>query len=101
MTVLYILPQIYGCEKSGLFKAFADHVMHHLNVDLHERENAKLRVTLLSRDTQYRRILNEDDLIRALKKNPNYEVQKVKERNKINSSHKQIVAIMYLMILIQ
>ncbi|XP_043467155.1 EGF domain-specific O-linked N-acetylglucosamine transferase [Leptopilina heterotoma] len=73
----YNTPLIYGCEKSGLFKAFADHVMHHLHVDLQERQDAKLRVTLLSRDTQYRRILNEDDLIRALKQNPNYEVQKV------------------------
>ena len=76
--------QIYGCQKSGLFKAFGDHVMHHLGVTLHERKDAKIRVTLLSRDTQYRRILNENELVMALKKNPNYKVKKVKKNTRIH-----------------
>lgn len=69
--------QIYGCEDSGLFTAFSDHILHRLRIPLHDRNNTKIRVTLLSRDTQYRRILNEDELVKALKANPNYEVKKV------------------------
>lgn len=52
--------------------------MYHLGIDLHERQDTKLRVTLLSRDTQYRKILNEDELLEALMENKNYEVKKVK-----------------------
>ncbi|KAK2582236.1 hypothetical protein KPH14_004582 [Odynerus spinipes] len=73
----YNTPIIYGCEKSGLFKAFGDHVLHRLQIPLRERKNEKIRVTLLSRDTQYRKILNEDELVRALKENKEYEVRKV------------------------
>ncbi|XP_033208675.1 EGF domain-specific O-linked N-acetylglucosamine transferase-like isoform X2 [Belonocnema kinseyi] len=77
----YNTPLIYGCQKSGLFEAFGDHVMHHLGITLHERKDAKVRVTLLSRDTQYRRILNENELVKALKKNPNYRVKKSTNNN--------------------
>lgn len=70
--------QIYGCENSGLFKAFGDHVLHRLRIPLHERKNQRIRITLLSRDTQYRKILNEDELVNALKENPEYKVRKVK-----------------------
>ncbi|XP_001599568.2 EGF domain-specific O-linked N-acetylglucosamine transferase [Nasonia vitripennis] len=75
--LFYNTPLIYGCEKSGLFTAFSDHVLHRLRIPLHVRKNTKIRVTLLSRDTQYRRILNEDELVKALEKNPRYEVKKV------------------------
>lgn len=34
-------------------------------------------MTLLSRDTQYRKILNEDELVKALKENTEYRVKKV------------------------
>lgn len=44
---------------------------------MHTRNNSKIHITFLSRDTKYRRVLNEDDLINALKRNENYEVQKV------------------------
>lgn len=60
-----------------MFKAFGEHVLHRLRIPLHERKNQRIRVTLLSRDTQYRRILNEDELVRALKENPLYKVKKV------------------------
>ncbi|XP_011298968.1 EGF domain-specific O-linked N-acetylglucosamine transferase isoform X2 [Fopius arisanus] len=73
----YNTPLIYGCEKSGLFKAFSEHILHRLNIPLRERKSDKIRVTLLSRDTRYRRILNEDELVEALKKNPEYKVKKV------------------------
>ncbi|XP_050591020.1 EGF domain-specific O-linked N-acetylglucosamine transferase isoform X2 [Bombus affinis] len=80
----YNTPLIYGCEKSGLFKAFGDHVLHRLRTPHHERKNQRIRVTLLSRDTQYRRILNEDELTKALKENPEYKVRKVIYNKKIS-----------------
>ncbi|XP_031827699.1 EGF-domain O-GlcNAc transferase isoform X2 [Nomia melanderi] len=79
----YNTPLIYGCEKSGLFKAFGDHVLHRLRIPLQERKNQRIRVTLLSRDTQYRRILNEDELVKALKENPEYKVRKVVYNKKV------------------
>lgn len=72
-----IILQIYGCENSGLFTAFSEHILHRLKIPVHEKSNPKVRVTLLSRDTQYRKILNEDELVAALEKNPDYEVKKV------------------------
>ncbi|XP_015433615.1 PREDICTED: EGF domain-specific O-linked N-acetylglucosamine transferase, partial [Dufourea novaeangliae] len=79
----YNTPLIYGCEKSGLFKAFGDHVLHRLRIPLHERKNQRIRVTLLSRDTLYRKILNEDELVKALKENPEYRVRKVVYNKKV------------------
>lgn len=73
----YNTPIIYGCEKSGLFDAFAKHILHRLRIPFHKRTNRKIRVTLLSRDTKYRRILNEDNLIKALNENEEYVVQRV------------------------
>lgn len=52
-------------------------MLHRLHIPHHERKNQRIRVTLLSRDTQYRRILNEDELTKALKENPEYKVRKV------------------------
>ncbi|CAL7950413.1 unnamed protein product [Xylocopa violacea] len=80
----YNTPLIYGCENSGLFKAFGDHVLHRLHIPLHERKSQRIRVTLLSRDTQYRNILNEDELVKALKENPEYKVKKVIYNKKIS-----------------
>ncbi|KOC65578.1 EGF domain-specific O-linked N-acetylglucosamine transferase [Habropoda laboriosa] len=38
----YNTPLIYGCENSGLFKAFGDHVLHRLRIPLHERKNQRV-----------------------------------------------------------
>ncbi|PSN54636.1 EGF domain-specific O-linked N-acetylglucosamine transferase [Blattella germanica] len=73
----YNTPIIWGCEKSGLFHAFSKHILHRLKIPLHNRTDSKIHVTLLSRDTTYRKILNEKDLIKGLKKNPNYVVKRV------------------------
>lgn len=73
----YNTPLIYGCEKSGLFKAFSEHILDRLDIPLRQRKNKKIRVTLLSRDTRYRKILNEDELVEALKKNSEYQVKRV------------------------
>nr|CAD7195122.1 unnamed protein product [Timema douglasi] len=73
----YNTPIIWGCEKSGLFHAFSKHILHRLKIPHHSRGNNKIYVTLLSRDTAYRKILNEDELIQGLKENPDYVVQRV------------------------
>lgn len=73
----YFYLQIYGCERSGLFHAFSKHMLHSLNVKLHLRTNDKVRVTLLSRGTTYRAILNEQEIVEALLKNKKYHVQRV------------------------
>ncbi|XP_018324523.1 EGF domain-specific O-linked N-acetylglucosamine transferase [Agrilus planipennis] len=73
----YNTPIIYGCEKSGLFHSFSKHLLHRLKIPLIKRKNKKIKITFLSRDTKYRRILNKDRLVQALKENDNYEVQKV------------------------
>ncbi|KAF5269294.1 hypothetical protein FQR65_LT02595 [Abscondita terminalis] len=73
----YNTPIIYGCERSGLFKAFSEHILHRLNIPFHKRQDAKIRISLLSRDTKYRNILNEDALLSALKENTTYFIQRV------------------------
>lgn len=80
----YNTPVIYGCEKSGLFHAFSKHILHRLRIPLIERKKSKIRVTLLSRGTKYRQILNEDELFEGLKGNGNYDVRRVVFNNKIN-----------------
>lgn len=47
------------------------------------RNSSKIRITLLSRNTKYRNIINENELIEELKKNSNYHVQKVVYNNLI------------------
>lgn len=73
----YNTPIIYGCEKSGLFHAFSRHILHRLKIPLYERNDKRVRVTLLSRDTKYRRILNEEKLLKALQKRKDVSVKKV------------------------
>lgn len=76
--MLYSSLQIWGCEKSGLFHAFSRHTLHRLKIPLHKRSDKKIHVTLLSRDTAYRRILNEKELIEGLHENPDYVVKRVR-----------------------
>ncbi|KAK7788871.1 hypothetical protein R5R35_011397 [Gryllus longicercus] len=75
--LFYNTPIIWGCEKSGLFHAFSKHILHRLKVPLHKRFNNKIQITLLSRNTTYRNILNENELLAALKKNEDYQVKRV------------------------
>lgn len=72
----YNLPLVPGCHSSGAFKAFNRHVLHKLNVKVLPPED-HVRVTLLSRGTKHRRILNEDELLTAARKLPDASVQRV------------------------
>ncbi|KAG8223436.1 hypothetical protein J437_LFUL005264 [Ladona fulva] len=75
----YNTPLIWGCHKSGLFHAFSKHMLHRLGIvrTPARRREGKIRVTLMSRDTPYRRILNEEELIAGLEENPDYSVRRV------------------------
>lgn len=48
-----------------------------MNIKLNIRDNEKIRVTLLSRGTTYRSILNEKELLDALHNIEDYHVQRV------------------------
>ncbi|XP_023241588.1 EGF domain-specific O-linked N-acetylglucosamine transferase-like [Centruroides sculpturatus] len=58
----YNMPLIPGCYKSGLFHAFSKHVLHKLNIKQDEYSGKKIIITLLSRATTFRQILNENEL---------------------------------------
>ncbi|XP_075214327.1 EGF-domain O-GlcNAc transferase isoform X2 [Lycorma delicatula] len=73
----YNTPIIWGCEKSGLFHAFSKHILHRLKIPDLPRKSSKIHITLLSRNTDYRNIMNEDELIEGLKNNSNYYVRRV------------------------
>ncbi|KAL1512998.1 hypothetical protein ABEB36_002486 [Hypothenemus hampei] len=73
----YNTPLIYGCKKSGLFHAFSKHILHRLKIPIHFRHGKTIRITFLSRDTRYRKILNEEELLNTLSDNDEYDVRKV------------------------
>ncbi|XP_013380466.1 EGF domain-specific O-linked N-acetylglucosamine transferase isoform X2 [Lingula anatina] len=75
--LFYNTPIIPGCERSSMFRAFSQHVLHRLKIVQHGPVENKIRITLLSRSTKYRKILNEDELIKALKTVGEFEVKKV------------------------
>lgn len=67
--------QVNECEKSGLFEAFSQHMLHRLKVPLYPKSDPKIRITFLVRRTKFRQILNVDELLHELRKNQSYEVQ--------------------------
>ncbi|XP_055921825.1 EGF domain-specific O-linked N-acetylglucosamine transferase [Eupeodes corollae] len=73
----YNTPIIYGCEKSGLFRAFSEFITHRLQIPMHSKINSKIRITFLSRKTKYRQVLNEDELIKTISSNENYFVRRI------------------------
>ncbi|KAF2981120.1 hypothetical protein EK904_010422 [Melospiza melodia maxima] len=58
---------ISGCHGTGLFRAFSQHVLHRLNITQEGPKDGKIRVTILTRSTDYRKILNQNELVNALK----------------------------------
>lgn len=61
-----------------MFNAFSEHVLHRLQVKLNLPEaSKKVRISFLSRETKYRKVLNEDELIEKITSNKHYTVQRV------------------------
>lgn len=74
----YNTPIVKNCANSGLFQAFSEHVLHRLRVPFKPpAAGGKLRITVLSRLTKYRNIINVNELVGALARNESYAVQKV------------------------
>ncbi|XP_069062680.1 EGF domain-specific O-linked N-acetylglucosamine transferase [Pleurodeles waltl] len=65
--LFYNTPLITGCYSTGLFRAFSQHVLHRLKVTQEGCKDGRIRVTILMRSTDYRRILNLTELRNALK----------------------------------
>ncbi|XP_012511222.1 PREDICTED: EGF domain-specific O-linked N-acetylglucosamine transferase [Propithecus coquereli] len=73
--LFYNTPLISGCQNTGLFRAFSQHVLHRLNITQEGPKDGKIRVTILARSTEYRKILNQNELVNALKTVSMFEVQ--------------------------
>uniref|UniRef100_A0A8C4NKW9 EGF domain-specific O-linked N-acetylglucosamine transferase n=2 Tax=Eptatretus burgeri TaxID=7764 RepID=A0A8C4NKW9_EPTBU len=75
--LFYNTPLIPNCHGTALFRAFSQHVIYRLNITQHENKERKVRVTLLTRSTQYRRITNQKQMERAMKTVPLLDVRVV------------------------
>ncbi|KAL5276527.1 EOGT family protein [Megaselia abdita] len=73
----YNTPLISGCEKSGVFRAFSEFVLHRLEVPKIPQKVKRVRVTILIRRTKYRQILNVEELLDKLYSNLKYDVRAV------------------------
>ncbi|KAL8606145.1 hypothetical protein ACOMHN_067128 [Nucella lapillus] len=71
----YNMALIPGCHGSSLVKAFSHHLVHRLKLPQHGPLQTKIRVTLLARSTKYRQMLNQNELVRALKTDFEFEVR--------------------------
>ena len=69
--------QVWGCEGTGLFQAFSHHFLHRLGIPERQETQRKIQITFLARQSQYRRVLNQDELLSALEKNDQFIVRKV------------------------
>lgn len=84
----YNLPLVPGCHTSGVFRAFNRHVLHRLGIPTYQPANgSNVRVTLLSRGTKHRRILNEQELVSAAEAIPGVLVQRVEFSHATNFRH--------------
>ena len=64
----YNTPVVEGCAGSEMVRRFSQFMLERLGVEQLQAGpgGARLRVTLLARDTKHRRILNEAELVKAL-----------------------------------
>jgi protein O-GlcNAc transferase len=87
----YNVPLVDGCNGTGLFQAFSHHITHGLGVSQNgPLDSGRIRVTLLSRSTKYRRIMNENELVGALKSVPSLEVKHVYYNDRVMTFKEQL-----------
>nr|KAG5708833.1 hypothetical protein BaRGS_031987 [Batillaria attramentaria] len=77
LGLYYNMPLMPGCYGSSMIRAFSHHLIHRLNIPQHGPLEKKIRVTLLSRSTKYRQILNQEELLKALSTDFEFEVRNV------------------------
>ena len=71
----YNTPLVDGCQDSEMFRRFSQFLVSGLGVaQFGVLRDRRLRLTLISRDTKTRRILNERDLVEALQATGLYKV---------------------------
>ena len=58
----YSTPVVSGCYGSGLMQAFSKHLLSRLGIYQEDSDPQRVRVTLLSRSTKHRRIVNEEEV---------------------------------------
>nr|SVE91644.1 EOG090X02IK [Daphnia sinensis] len=88
----YNTPIVWGCKESGLFHAFSKFILHRLKIPnrtaIDQVAKPKIKILLLSRNTQYRRILNEQALFDALRLSPRqYSVKRVEFTHETDFRH--------------
>lgn len=60
----YLVP---GCHGSGLMQAFSKHLISRLGTKQLTSDPSRVRVTLLFRSTKHRRIVNQDEVVIAVR----------------------------------
>uniref|UniRef100_A0A7N6B279 EGF domain-specific O-linked N-acetylglucosamine transferase n=1 Tax=Anabas testudineus TaxID=64144 RepID=A0A7N6B279_ANATE len=70
--LFYNTPLISDCYSEGIFRAFSQHVLHRLNIRQDGPKEGRVRVTLLARSTEYRKILNQVEVSAAPPSHPPY-----------------------------
>lgn len=73
----YNMPLVPSCVGSGLFKAFSEHLLHRLGIAQDKHNPEEFRITLLTRSTTYRKILNQDELVGAMMNVPRFKIKVV------------------------
>jgi protein O-GlcNAc transferase len=62
------MPLIPGCTQTSLFRSFQQYIIHRLHIpQLGPLKSNQIRITLLNRTTQYRQILNVNEIIQHLR----------------------------------
>jgi len=73
--LFYNTPLVSDCYNSGLFRSFSDFILHRLKIPQHGLlADQRVRVTIISRDTRHRKVINEGDLVKALDQTGLYRV---------------------------
>ena len=70
VCVCSVIRQVPGCRGSGLMQAFTKHLVPRLGIRQEASPPDRLRVTLLSRSSKQRRIVNENEVIHTIKYYP-------------------------------
>lgn len=62
------MPLIPGCGQTSLFRSFQQYLIHRLHIpQLGPLKSNQIRITLLNRTTQYRQILNVNEIVDHLR----------------------------------
>ena len=57
-----------GCRRSRLMRTFSDHILNGLKIPKQQYKEKEIRVTFLRRTTKFRKVYNEQELLKAASK---------------------------------